>query len=346
MTTMKAFAIDEYKPSGKLDHLKETEVPKPSASGNDLLVKVKAVATNPIDYKKLANLGDHEAKFEGAPLVVGWDGSGVVEAVGDKCSLFKAGDEVFFAGDLFRPGCFADFVVIDERIVAKKPKNLSWSQAAAEPLTTLTAWEGMTDQLAIPVDPKANAGKVILITGGAGGVATIATQIAKKILGLTVIATGSRPETINYIKEQGADHVINHHEPFVKQVNDLGFTEVDYVFDCHGLTPELFTVFIEIVKPFGGICSIWPATTVDVFQLFFKSIKLSSELMFTRPGLRSDASLPQHHILTKVAAFHDSGVLKGRQNVNKPLTVENLRNALELQASGGAIGKTTLYFEE
>jgi NADPH2:quinone reductase len=343
---MKAFAVVEYKPNGELDHLKETEVPKPSASGKDLLVKVKAVATNPIDYKKLANLGNHEATFEGAPLVVGWDGSGVVEAVGDECSIFKVGDEVFFAGDIYRPGCFAEYVAIDERIVAKKPKNLSWSQAAAEPLTTLTAWEAMTDQLNIPIDAEANAGKVILITGGAGGVATIATQIAKKILGLTVIATGSRPETIKYIKEQGADHVINHHEPFAKQINDLGLTEVDYVFDCHGLTPELFTVFVEIVKPFGGICSIWPTATLDVFQLFFKSIKLSSELMFTRPGLRSDLSLPQHEILTKVAALLDEGVLMGRQNVNKPLTVENLRYALKLQVSGGAIGKTTLYFEE
>jgi NADPH:quinone reductase-like Zn-dependent oxidoreductase len=165
-------------------------------------------------------------------------------------------------------------------------------------------------------------------------------------LGLTVIATGSRPETIKYIKEQGADHVINHHEPFAKQINDLGLTEVDYVFDCHGLTPELFTVFVEIVKPFGGICSIWPTATLDVFQLFFKSIKLSSELMFTRPGLRNDLSLPQHEILTKVAALLDEGVLMGRQNVNKPLTVENLRYALKLQVSGGAIGKTTLYFEE
>jgi len=196
-TTMKAFAVSEYKPVGDLTALKEVTVAKPTATGHDLLIRVKAVATNPIDYKRLGNLGNDKEPFEGeAPLVVGWDAAGVVEAVGDETTgLFKVGDEVMFAGDFFRPGAFAEFVLVDERIVGPKPTSLSWSEAASVPLTSLAAWEALFDQLKISPNKEDNKDKVILITGGAGGVATAAVNIAKKVLGLTVIATASREET-------------------------------------------------------------------------------------------------------------------------------------------------------
>ena len=211
---MKAFAVTEYKAAGDLSALKEAQVNNPdSPTGHDILVRVEAVATNPIDYKRLGNLGKHTEPFEGTePLIVGWDASGIVEEVGDEASLFQVGDEVMFAGDLFRPGAFAEYTLVDERIVGPKPSSLTWSEAASEPLTILTAMEALYDQLKVSPNKEEDNGKTILITGGAGGVSTAAVSIAKKVLGLTVIATGSREESIEYIKKLGADHVVNHHE--------------------------------------------------------------------------------------------------------------------------------------
>ena len=352
-TMMKAFAIKEYKPMGDLSAVKEYQLPKPKPTGKDLLIRVKAVATNPIDYKRLANLGNHNEPFDNEkPLVVGWDASGIVEQVGDDTiGLFNVGDEVMFAGDFFRDGAYAEYVLVDERIVGKKPKSLDFHEAAAIPLTSLTAWEALIDQLKIPEpnDVKKNnenEGKIILITGGAGGVASASIQIAKKVLGLTVIATGSRPETIQYVKDMGADHVINHHKPIAEQVRALGIDQVDYILHGVDLTPDLFTEFIDLTKPFGGIVSVWPSAKVDLMELFWKSINFSAVLMFTRPGLKNDDKKRQHDILEKVSALTDSGVLVSREEAALTLTAENLRKALKLQASGKAIGKITLAFEE
>lgn len=342
---MRAFAIIEYKPVGDLSALKEVELPKPTAVGRDLLVKVKAVATNPIDYKRLGNLGNHQEKYEGEkPLVVGWDASGVVEQVGDGTSIFKVGDEVMFAGDFFRPGAFAEYVLVDERIVGPKPQALSWSQAASVPLTSLTAWEAMIDQLKISLNKEDNEGKTILITGGAGGVASAAVDIAHNVLGLKVIATGSRPETVDYVKKLGADLVINHHESLTEQLKAQDIEEVDYVFHCVDLTPELYEEFIALLKPFGGIVSIWPSAEVDLMKLFWKSINFSAVLMFTRPGLKNKATERQHDILTEVSKLLDAGVLHNRAKENTKMSVEALKKVLEKQASGKAVGKMTLEF--
>jgi NADPH:quinone reductase len=340
--TMKAFAISEYKPIGELDHLVEVQVPKPSAPrGHDVLVKIKAVATNPIDYKRLGNLGNHTASYEvDGPLIVGWDGAGIIEAVGDRVTLFQRGDEVMFAGDFFRAGCFAEYTLVDERVVAKKPTSVSWSQAASLPLVTLTAWESFADQLKIS---EKDAGKTILITAGAGGVGSAAITIAKKVLNLTVIASASRAETTKYAKARGADFVVSHHESYQGQLKKLGFDSVDYVLHCSHLTPELFTEFTEIVKPFGGIASIWPSATVDLMQLFWKSINFSAELMFTRP--KTGVSIErQHEILTKVGQLVDNGDFKVAETRTWKLNAENLREVLTIQASGKAIGKMTLSF--
>lgn len=341
---MKAFGVREYKAMGDLSALEEIELPKPSAAGHDLLVRVKAVATNPIDYKRLANMGKPGEAVGDKPLVVGWDAAGVVEQVGEETSLFRVGDEVMFAGDFFRAGAFAEYVVVDERIVGPKPSSLTWSQAATVSLTTLTAWEALIDQLKIPVSPEANAGKTILITGGAGGVSTIAVEIAKKVLGLRVIATGSRSETIDYVKKLGADSVINHREPLTAQLEGIGIKELDYVFHCVDMTPELFTEFTALVKPFGGIVNVWPAVTVDLMQLFWKSLNFSTVMMFARPALKSEASKRQHDILEQAAKLLDEGVLQARERESFPLDANNLRKALEMQASGKAMGKISLYF--
>jgi len=345
---MKAFAVTEYKPAGDLSALKEVSLPKPTATSHDLLVKVKAVATNPIDYKVLANLGNPDAPFDkDGPLVVGWDASGVVEAVGEDTSLFKVGDEVFFAGDVHRPGCFAEYVLVDERIVGTKPKNVSWSQAAGEPLTVLTAWEGIADKLGITPDTTVAKKKVILITGGAGGVATAAIQIAKKVMGLTVIASSSRAETSAYVKEMGADYVVNHREKYAPQLASIGFEEgVDYVYHTSDLSEELFTEFTDILKPLGGLVSIWPAAKVDLFQMFWKSLSFHVVLMFTRPKLKNEESKRQHEIMTSLSKYMEAGTITPRENTTMALTVDNLRKALEMQSTGKAIGKITLAFDE
>merc|ERR1719491_1134266 len=205
----------------------------------------------------------------------------------------------------------------------------------------------MADQLKIPESPEANKGKIILITGGAGGVASAGVQIAKKVFELTVIGTASRPETTKYVKEMGADHVVNHHESISKQVRALGIQNVDYILHGVSLTPELFTEFVDLVKPFGGITSVWPSGNVDLFQLFWKSISFSATLMFTRPAnLKNEPTKIQHEVLEKVSKLTDAGVLVSRRETTYKLTVENLRKALEAQASGKAIGKTTLTFDD
>lgn len=355
MNLMKAFAVTSYKAMGDLSHLQEVSVPKPSVpTGHDIVIKVKAVATNPIDYKRLGNLGNMEADYEvDGPLIVGWDAAGIVEQTGPDVTLFQTGDEVMFAGDFFRAGAFAEYTVADERIVAKKPSNLSWNEAAALPLTMLTAWESLVDQLKISTNKADNDGKTILVTAGAGGVGSAAIQIAKNVLGLTVIGTASRAETIKYCKSRGADHVVSHREAFKPQLLAVLSTSagdqssVDYILHASDLTPELFTEFVDVVKPFGGIVCIWPSATVDLMQLFWKSINFSAELMFTRPGLKdNDAQISrQHEILTEVCKLVEQGVLTSAETGTKELTLGNLREVMDIQASGKAIGKMTLSFE-
>lgn len=342
---MKAFAVKQYKPMGDMSGLEEIQVDKPTASGKDLLVKIKAVATNPVDFKVLGNFGNHTAPIRGDHLIVGYDACGVVEAVGEEVQLFQVGDEVIFAGDMFRPGCFAEYSLVDERIVAKKPASLSYSQAASAPLTSLTAWEAFFDQFGLTEDKTANADKVMLITGGGGGVATVAVEIAKKVLGLTVIATASRPETTAKAKELGADHVINHYESMPQQIKELGIEEVDFVFHTVDLNADLFNDFCSILKPFGRICCTTSHADVNLVSLMTKSLTISAILMFTRPAMHNDGSKKQHEALTRVSELLDKGILTCRETANYPLTVENLRKALELQAGGKTIGKMTLTFE-
>jgi len=319
-------------------------VPKPTAKGRDLLVKIKAVSTNPVDFKKMANFGNTKEVIpaERAPLTVGWDAAGVVEQVGEGATLFSVGDEVYFAGDWTRPGAFADYTLVDERVVGKKPSSLTFSQAASLPLTGLTAWEALIDKLGISEDKKKNAGKTILIIGGAGGVSTAAIDLAKHVFGLTVIGTSSRPESAAYVKEMGADYIINHHKPLPPQVRALGFQEVDYIFHTAALSSTLVTEFIDLLKPFGGFASVDPNATVDLMPLMFKAISFHSVLMFVRPALHNEESFRQHEILSKMSALVDQRVISHREKKRLPFEYEHLKMALELQASGKCIGKITL----
>src|SRR5690606_896287 len=219
---MKAVALTRYLPVSDPDAFLDVDLPKPVPQGRDILVAVKAVAVNPVDVKVRAP----KDKVEAEPRVIGYDASGVVEAVGPQATLFKPGDEVYYAGDITRAGTNQEFHLVDERIVGHKPRTLSHAEAAALPLTTITAYEAFFDRLRIDRDG-ADRGRSILIVGGAGGVGSIGIQLARRA-GLTVIATASRPETIAWVKELGADHVVNHRQDLAPQVRAAGFEYVDY----------------------------------------------------------------------------------------------------------------------
>src|SRR5688572_15586655 len=200
---MKAVALTRYLPITDPEALLDVELPKPGPpKGRDLLVQVKAISVNPVDVKRRAPKPDVEKE----PRVLGWDAAGVVEAAGDAVTFFKPGDEVFYAGSIARPGTNAEYQLVDERIVGHKPRSLSFAQAAALPLTSITAWEMLFDRMLIDRAEKAS----LLVVGGAGGVGSIAIQLARKLTALHVIATASRPDTVEWVKAMGAHQVIDH----------------------------------------------------------------------------------------------------------------------------------------
>ena len=203
---MKAVGLYKYLPIDLPDSLVDVEIDKPTPQSRELLVKVNAIAVNPVDTK----MRSPQDKVEDTPRILGWDAAGVVESVGPDAELFKAGDEVFYAGSFTKPGCNSEFHIVNEQIVGTKPKSVDFAQAAALPLTSITAWEAMFDRLGIDASG-ADAGKNLLIIGGAGGVGSIATQFAKQIAKLTVTVTASRPESKVWVKELGVDHIINHY---------------------------------------------------------------------------------------------------------------------------------------
>ena len=263
----------------------------------------------------------------------------VVEEAGPLASLFQCGDDVMFAVDALDSGVFAEFVCVDERSVGPKPSSLTWSQAASVPLTTSTAWDALFERLNVPMDKELNSDKTILIFGGAGGVATAAVDIAMNLLGLTVIATGSREESIDYVRNLGALYVLNHHQKLAPQLNGFGIDQVDYILHCADLKQSVFDELVSLMKPSGCICSVWPSgTVVDMMHLFRNGINFSIV-----PMLRNTDR--EHQILGQVAKLLDEGVLRCRENRSLPLTADNLQKALTLQASAQCIGKTTLFFE-
>lgn len=336
---MKAVGFTRSLPIESPDSFIDFETPVPVPEGHDLLVKIKAISINPVDFKIRQNSA--KDKELDAPKIIGWDAVGIVEAVGSDVTLFKKGDEVYYAGDINRPGSNAEYQLIDERIVGKKPSLLSDAEAAAMPLTLLTAWEALFDRMRINESDK---GKSVLIIGGAGGVGSIAIQIAKKIAGLQVIATASRPETVEWCKQQGADIVVNHKD-LVNEVHNAGFKYVDFILDFVN-TNEYWDAMADLIKPQGHIASITgSATPVALNKLKNKSASFSWEFMYTRSTYQTEDMIEQHHILNKAAALFDNGTLKTTLNKTfNGLSADNLKAAHRLQESGKAIGKTVIVF--
>lgn len=336
---MKAIGIKTSLPISAADSFILVDMEKPKPVGHDLLIKVNAVSVNPVDFKIRQNSAK-DTVLE-SPKILGWDATGVVEAVGEGVTLFKAGDEVFYAGDITKPGSNAEYQLIDERIVAKKPKTLNDAQAAAIPLTALTAWETLYDR--IRINPEKDKGKSVLIIGGAGGVGSIAIQLARQI-GLTIIATASRPETIAWCKQMGADHVVNH-KNLVDEVRRTGFKYVDFILDFVDIN-GYWDAIVELIKPQGHIASITgSATPVALNKLKSKSVSFSWELMFTRASFQTDDLIEQHTILTKVSELLDKGILKTTLTETlHGFTVENFKKAHAQLESGTTIGKLAIVF--
>eukprot|EP01135_Chromosphaera_perkinsii_P012187 Nk52_evm6s2612 gene=Nk52_evmTU6s2612 len=340
---MKAVYFD--KNGSHSDVLQVGELPKPSPGDRDLLVRVQAAGVNPVDYKQV--LGAFVPLQEGKKGLVGFDCCGVVEAVGSKCSKFKVGQEVYFAGDLSREGSFAEYTLVQEDIVAAKPKNLDSVKSATLPLVTLTAWESIFEEMGVEpsegVKKDANGQqKKILIIGGAGGVGSIAVQLAK-YAGLYTIATASRPETVAYVKDLGADAVFSHRASSYKdELVKLGVADgaVDYIFATAGLD-SCWDQVCAILKPFSRIVTtLPPSSPLNVAPLFMMRASLHSEMMFSRPMFGADPS-KQGEILTRMAALIDAGKVRHTCTKEYDLWKEHMQ-ALDDQASGKMMGKIGL----
>ncbi|MEV7597868.1 zinc-binding alcohol dehydrogenase family protein [Kitasatospora sp. NPDC089797] len=316
--------------------LEDLRLPVPEPGPRDLLVRVEAVAVNPVDHKVRQN-----ADPGGEPRVLGWDAAGTVVAVGEQVTLFRPGDHVYYAGALDRPGTNARFHAVDERLVGPKPATLSFTEAAALPLTALTAWEGLFERLGLRPDAPEQTG-TLLVTAAAGGVGALVVQLARALTGLTVIGTASRPETTAFARRMGAHHVIDHRQPLLPQLAVTAPDGVDHVFGTVG-TDRNLPAYAEALRPFGRIVAIDDFDTLPVGALKAKSISFHWEFMFTRSMFATPDQAAQHRILTEVARLVDAGRLTTTATRDLgPVTAANLREAHRLQESGTTIGKTTL----
>jgi len=335
---MKAIAYRQRLPLDHAESLIDIEVPNPPApTGRDLLVRVQAVSVNPVDTKIRANVDP-----KGADKILGWDAAGTVVAAGPDARLFKAGDTVFYAGAIERSGTNAELHLVDERIVGRKPESLDFAQAAALPLTSITAWEMLFDRLKVPYGKKADAGSV-LIVGGAGGVGSIAIQLARRLTGLTVFASASRAETQDWVRQMGAHHIVDHRQPMAPQIKAISPQGVDYVLALTQ-TEKHFADLAEALKPQGALSIIDdPKTPLDIGLLKSKSASLHWELMFTRHRFQTPDMIAQHQLLNEVADLVDAGLLRTtmRENLGT-INAANLKRAHALLESGRAIGKAVL----
>ena len=333
---MRAVGFRHSLPIDQDEALIDIELDRPAPQGRDLLVEVKAVSVNPVDTK-VRKRTDPKG---GAPKVLGYDATGVVAAVGPDATLFKPGDAVWYAGSIVRPGTNSEFHLVDERIVGRKPKTLDFAAAAALPLTSITAWEVLFDRFGIA--RQGGEAKSLLIIGGAGGVGSIAIQLARTLTRLTVIASASRSETQSWCRELGAHHVIDHGKPMPEQVKAIGHRFVDYIFGVTELG-EHFDAIAEMIAPQGRFGLIDDPKSLDVAKLKGKSASLHWEAMFTRSTFQTADMEAQHLLLDEVADLVDSGTIRTtvQENLGR-INAANLRRAHAMIESGRTRGKIVL----
>ncbi|WP_028389041.1 zinc-binding alcohol dehydrogenase family protein [Legionella fairfieldensis] len=304
---MKAVGCKQARSMEEGNLIIDMELPTPQATGHDILVEIKAIAVNPIDYKVRLRTRLQENQYR----IVGWDAAGIVKETGENVTLFKPGDEVWYSGDLMRPGCNSEFQLVDERIVSLKPKSLSFEQAAALPLTTLTAWELLFDRLNVTSKTQA----LLLVVGAGGGVGSILVQLARQLTQLTIIGTASRDESRQWVKDNGAHYIIDHTQPLFQQLTDLDIGEVDYV-ACLTHSEDHAPELAKCLKPQGKLGLIDDPARFDIRLFKLKSISLHWESMFTRSFYKTEDMIKQHQILKKVAKLVDQGVIQTTINEN------------------------------
>jgi zinc-binding alcohol dehydrogenase family protein len=301
---MKAVGYRVAGPVSAHDSLVDLELPAPQPGPRDLRVAIKAISVNPADVQIRARMSPPSGEVR----ILGFDAAGVVDAVGSDVTLFKPGDQVFYAGAMDRPGTNSELHLVDERVVGHKPKTLSFSEAAALPLTSVAAWELLFDRLAIPYGVKTQAG-ALLIINGAGGVGSILTQLTRRLTGLTIIATASRPETEAWCRKMGAHHVINHRHPLDQGLKEIGIGQVEYVAGLTA-TDKHLPAIAEAIAPHGRLALIDDPRVFDIVSLKRKSVSVHWELMFTPTLYQTPDMIKQHHLLNEVAALVDAGLLR------------------------------------
>lgn len=333
---MKAVGYKTPLPITDPESLLDIEVPEPEAKGHDLLVEVKAISVNPVDVKVRASAKPDEGTYK----ILGWDAAGIVRGVGPEVSLFKPGDEVYYAGSIARQGTDAEFHIVDERIVGSKPRTLSFHEAAALPLTTITAWELLFDRLGVV--PESQAGGAILIVGAAGGVGSILTQLARKLTGLTIIGTASSPETRQWCLDMGAHHVIDHSKPIPQQLRDINFPAVEYIASLTA-TIHHYPELVEAMAPEGKLGVIDDPKTLDATLLKRKCGSLHWEFMFARSLFGTPDMIEQHRLLDRVAKLVDDGIIRTTiTDTAGKINAANLKKVHALIESGRAKGKMVL----
>lgn len=334
---MKAVAYQKAGPITSPEALVEVELETPVAEGHDLLVRVQAVSVNPVDTKIRKNVSADNNQWK----TLGWDAVGVVEAIGDKVSQFKVGDVVWYAGALNRQGSNSELQLVDERIVGHKPKTLEPREAAALPLTAITAWEMLFDRLQVPKVAPENTS--ILVIGGAGGVGSITIQLLKQLTNLTIITTASRAETKEWVKQLGADYVLDHSQPLTTQIKQLGLNAPLYVFSTTQTDQHLSDI-VELIAPQGHFGLIDDPAQLDIKPFKSKSVSVHWEFMFTRSMYQTQDMVKQSELLNEVSELVDAGKIKTTlSQVLSPINAQNLKLAHQQIESGTTKGKIVLH---
>ena len=337
---MKAISFRQHLPIDQPESLIDVTIDRPTFGPRDLLVEVKAISVNPVDTK--IRKGGGPGQPVGDLKILGWDAAGVVVEAGSEVQRFAVGDEVYYAGALNRPGSYAEFQAVDERLVGRKPSAVDFPSAAALPLTTITAWEMLFDCLRLRIEKTSNQG-TLLIVGGAGGVGSIAIQLARRLTGLTVIATASRPETQAWCRQMGAHHVIDHREPLAAQLKTLAPAGINYTLALTKVEDHWDEIITAMVYQ-GAIALIEsPATPLDIVKMKPKSLSLHWEFMFGRSQFQTADMGEQGRLLSEVADFVDIGLIRSTAQTNcGAITAANLRRAHALVESGKTLGKVVL----
>ena len=335
---MKAVGLFQYLPIEDARSLVDVEVVQPVPDRRDILVSVQAVSVNPLDTKVRAPRDDAETN----PRILGWDAAGIVIALGKDVENYMIGDRVYYAGDFMRPGCNSEFHCVDERIVGLMPSTLNFAEAAALPLAGITAWEALFDRMAISETGR-DEDKTILIIGGAGGIGSMAIQLAKKIARLKVVATASRAESVAWAKRLGADHVVDHNKPLDDEIRGVSIAQVDYIL-CLNAMHQHWEAMARAIAPQGRICSIVDSPeSVDIGLLKGKSVAFVWEAMFTRSTYDTHDISEQQRLLNSIAERIDRGEIVTTVNrIIEPIDAENLRRAHKWVEHGNTIGKVVV----